>query len=111
MRRQEAARHWWERERQKYELVAADIVRVEASRGDASAAELRLKKLLAPGGIPGEAEVDAVHVAAASIYRSEYLLTWNLRHIANAQIRRTLERILKTNGYPVPTICTPETLF
>ncbi len=55
--------------------------------------------------------MDAVHVAAASICRCEYLLTWNLRHIANAQIRRTLKRILKAYGYPVPTICTPETLF
>ena len=129
-RRQDAAQHWWEHERQKYDLVAADIVRVEASQGDPAAAALRMKvlaevallplddgilvlakKLLAPGGIPGEAEVDAVHVAAASIYRCEYLLTWNLRHIANAQIRRTLERILKTHGYPVPTICTPEDLF
>jgi hypothetical protein len=129
-RRQDAARHWWDQERQKYELVAADIVRVEATRGDPAAVERRLavlaevallplddeilvlaSKLLAPGGIPKEAEVDAVHVAAASIYRCEYLLTWNLRHIANAQIRRTLERILKAYGYPVPTICTPETLF
>ena len=42
LRRQDAARRWWEQERQKYELVAADIVRVEAARGDPAAVERRL---------------------------------------------------------------------
>ena len=63
-------------------------------------------KLIVPGGIPKEVEPDAVHITAA-----EYLITWNLRHIANAHIRRTVERILVNNGYPETTICTPDELF
>jgi hypothetical protein len=39
------------------------------------------------------------------------LATWNIRHIANAQIRRITEGILEDNAYRRPIICTPEELF
>ena len=64
-----------------------------------------------PGGIPSVAAADSVHVASAVLHRCDYLLTWNMRHIANAQIRRRLEMIMERNGYAKPTICTPEELF
>ncbi len=39
-----------------------------------------------------------------------YLLTWNCKHIANAQIIRQLEKHVKSYGYDLPLICTPESL-
>jgi hypothetical protein len=69
------------------------------------------KKLLAPSGTPVSAVADAAHVATATVHECDYLLTWNLRHIANARIRRALERIIEANGYRRTTICTPEELF
>jgi hypothetical protein len=43
--------------------------------------------MMIPGPIPANAGPDAVHIAAAAIEQCAYLLTWNFRHIANAQIR------------------------
>jgi hypothetical protein len=59
------------------------------------------EKLVIPGGFPESAETDAIHIAAATVYRIDYLATWNIRHIANAQIRRITEGILENNGYRI----------
>ena len=67
--------------------------------------------LMVPGVIPPTAAPDGLHIAAAVVHRCDYLLTWNLRHIANAQIRRVVEEIVERKGYARPTICTPEELF
>ncbi len=41
----------------------------------------------------------------------DYLLTWNCKHIANAEIIRRLDQVIRDNGYLAPTICTPTELF
>jgi hypothetical protein len=64
--------------------------------------------LVVPGGLPESAAADAVHIAAATIFQIDYPATWNIRHIANAQIRRTTEGVLEANGYRPPIICTPK---
>ena len=69
------------------------------------------ERLVIPGGLPESAAADAVHIAVATVYQIDYLATWNIRHIANAQIRRITEGILEGNGYRRPIVCTPEELF
>ena len=69
------------------------------------------EKLVLPGGLPESAAADAIHIAVATVYQIDYLATWNIRHIANAQIRRITERILEDNGYRRPIVCTPEEIF
>lgn len=54
---------------------------------------------------------DALHVAAAAVNGVEYLVTWNLRHLAGAVIRRRLKNPLRDRGHDPPTICTPEELL
>jgi hypothetical protein len=122
-------RRWWETERQKYRLVVSEAVEVECERGDPEMVKRRqelleglslfpvdqrilevAKQLVVPGAIPTKAGPDAVHIAAAAIEECDFLLTWNFRHIANAQIRREVERILANHGYTKTTICTPEEL-
>ncbi len=44
------------------------------------------KVLIAPGANPERAGPDAMHIAAASVPRCDFLLTWNFRHIANIRI-------------------------
>jgi hypothetical protein len=39
------------------------------------------------------------------------MLTWNCKHLANAQISRRVARICGEHGIVMPTICTPEELF
>ncbi len=45
------------------------------------------KALLDQGTIPRRAAGDALHIALAAAHGMEYLLTWNCKHIANAEIR------------------------
>ena len=72
---------------------------------------LELTRLLVvPGAIPEKAGPDGLHIAAAAVEECEFLLTWNLRHIANDRIRREVKRILAKHGYTKTTICTPEEL-
>ena len=60
--------------------------------------------------LPDAAAPDAVHLAVASHYAVDYLLTWNLKHLANGRVRRALEHLSATQGIFIPTICTPEEL-
>ncbi|NET69870.1 MAG: type II toxin-antitoxin system VapC family toxin [Sphaerospermopsis sp. SIO1G2] len=47
----------------------------------------------------------------ATVYQVDYLLTWNCKHIANAQIQKKLSQISMQSGYQLPTICTPYELM
>ncbi|MBO3462295.1 type II toxin-antitoxin system VapC family toxin [Aetokthonos hydrillicola CCALA 1050] len=50
-------------------------------------------------------------MAAATVHGLDYLLTWNYKHIANAQIQRKLTQISLEKGYQLPIICTPYELL
>ncbi len=69
------------------------------------------EKLIAPGALPSKAIEDALHIAVATIHKMDYLLTWNCKHIANAQMRLIIEKINHQYGYQTPVICTPEELL
>lgn len=53
----------------------------------------------------------SVHIAVAAVHGIDYLLTWNLRHIANAQMKWRIERTCLAAGYIAPVVCTPEQLM
>ena len=61
--------------------------------------------------IPPNVVEDAVHIAVATINAMDYLLTWNLKHIANATLRGKVEALCRAEGYEPPIICTPEELM
>ena len=69
------------------------------------------QKIVGPGMIPPKYYEDALHVAVATVNGMEYLLTWNLAHIANATLRRKYEQEIRLEGYEPPMICTPEELL
>ncbi len=69
------------------------------------------EQFLERSSFPAKADVDAVHIAAATIHGMDYLLTWNCKHIANAQIQRKLSAISLDLGYELPILCTPYELF
>lgn len=122
----EHTRAWWQHRRPMYDLHVSDLVIVEASKGDTDAARRRhdvLKTLSviptsAPAvnlarsfvshlAMPPNAADDALHVAIAAVADLNYLLTWNCRHIANAEARPKLEALCLLAGYRCPIICTP----
>lgn len=126
---QEVTRHWWQR-RDRFDLYVSRAVVAEARRGDPDAAARRLAALqgiprlagsrpavdlaeflIKKGILPVRARLDAAHVAIAAAHGMTYLLTWNLKHLANASIRGKIEEAVRTAGLRPPTICTPEELM
>ncbi|MGB7445274.1 MAG: type II toxin-antitoxin system VapC family toxin [Coleofasciculaceae cyanobacterium] len=126
----EATREWWETRRDQFTLYISQVVLDEVGRGDSEISSKRLEILrdfplleineavqnlatqfLAKSNLPSKAADDALHIAAATVYSLDYLLTWNCKHIANAQIQKKLAQISFDSGYELPTICTPYELM
>lgn len=126
----EVTREWWESRSSAFTLYISQVVLDEAARGDAEIALRRLEiinglplvdlnqsvlnlaaQFLSRSNLPSKASDDAVHIAAATVHGLDYLLTWNCKHIANAQIQRKLEEISLDFGYQLPVICTPYELL
>lgn len=126
----EVTKDWWKLRRNSFTLYTSEAVLDEAKRGDPEIAAQRLRMLrnfpflaldqdvqglaaqfLARSNLPPKAEVDAIHIAAATVHGMDYLLTWNCRHIANAQIQGKLAEISLDCGYVLPVLCTPNELM
>ena len=69
------------------------------------------RRILATGLIPPRATRDAAHIAFASAYKMDFLLTWNCRHIHNAMISRRLSGVCAALGSTLPVLCTPRELM
>lgn len=69
-------------------------------------AELLIAAKVMPGPLGG----DAVHVATAAYHGIEYLISWNVRHLANPNKRVQLVKLLTSVGRAAPLIVTPEAL-
>jgi hypothetical protein len=69
------------------------------------------RKLIEQSIIPEEAMDDAVHIAVAAVHEMDYLLTWNYRHIDNAETKPAVRSVCAVGGYRCPEICTPQELY
>ena len=117
---------WWRLRRPFFECVISEEVLREAAAGDPKASRQRLDALstltvlrrtqavddlaeafLSAGAMPAKAKADAVHLAVATAHRVDYLLTWNLKHLANAQIWLRLRPLAEQRGYRMPMVCRP----
>lgn len=54
---------------------------------------------------------DAIHVAVATIHACEFLLSWNVKHLANQNKVRHLRVLCQRLGLVPPTIVTPDLLW
>ena len=125
---QQATRNWWAG-RNRFDLFVSRAVVAEAERGAQDAAARRVealrgipnlqfgrnvaalaRRLMQSGTLPPNARLDAGHVAVAAVNGMDYLLTWNLRHLANAALRGKIEGVCRDAGTVPPIICTPEEL-
>jgi len=128
--RQQLTRDWWDSQREKHELFTSQVVLDEIAFGEKAMAQLRLetlpavpllqvtdavkelaRKVLTSGLLPATLDRDATHIALASAYEMDILLSWNCRHIANAAIQTRLRRLVEAAGFTLPVICTPEELM
>lgn len=121
---------WWEQRGGNFDLYTSQIVIQEAKVGDTEMAKKRLeiletmpflaviqdavdlaKTLFDKGPLPTKAAVDALHIAIATVHGMDYLLTWNCKHIANAEMQIAIAKKCRVAGYEPPIICTPEELL
>lgn len=126
----EITRDWWKSRRNAFILYTSEAVLDEVAQGDTEIAAQRLEivrdfpllalnqavqdlaaQFLARSSLPPKAKVDAIHIAAATIHGMDYLLTWNCKHIANAQIQGKLAEVSLDFGYVLPVLCTPNELM
>ena len=61
--------------------------------------------------LPLSAQNDAIHIAVSAVHGVAYLLTWNFRHLANAETRPLIREVCEQKGYRGPEICTPSELM
>ena len=124
--RREWTRDWWDNYRRNYDLLTGAPVLEELSRGDhprkndklrlledvkilrvtevvAQAVEVYVRRHVMPRDPAG----DAAHLALASVYKCDYLLTWNCAHLANANKLGHIRRVNALLGLPVPQLVTP----
>jgi hypothetical protein len=59
------------------------------------------------GVIPGKYRIDASHIAIASIYELDCVLSFNYKHINKLKTKRMTEVLNLNEGYKGVTICTP----
>jgi hypothetical protein len=127
---QQASEESWASRRGEFNCCVSQVVIDEASVGDPAEVQKRLaiigdlaalevtqdaesltQAILAGGMLPPRAVRDAAHVAVAAVHVVDYLLTWNCKHLANAQIARRIALVCERLGYRMPVICTPEELM
>jgi|Deesub1362B_J571_1020462.scaffolds.fasta_scaffold02688_9 predicted nucleic acid-binding protein len=125
--RQKITFDWWNNQRHKYNIFISELVVAEAIKGDKLAAKERLKVIktipvleitnecielaklfFKKAKLSENARDDALHIAIATSYKMDFLLTWNFRHLANAHFIRKLQKISLEEGLIIPTICTPQ---
>lgn len=119
-------REWWDVESGQYDIYMSDFVVAELEEGSyprtAEALQLvhRLPRL-APAPemqliveayvsnrlMPRRDVRDAFHLAFASHYKMDFLLTWNCRHLANARKQLQIRTVNAILGLSTPLIVTP----
>ena len=127
---QQVTKIWWETAHDKYDIYISQVVIDEINAGDKTLAKQRADILkgiqvlkldddiqtLADEYVdllklPGKALRDALHMAVATKFEIDYLVTWNSAHIANEYIRRKLQEYNTKQRRKTPMICTPEELI
>lgn len=127
---QQTTRDWWDMCRATFQCFVSQVVIDEASAGDpdeirkrsdiirdlavlevTTSAQSLAQAIVASGVIPPRAVRDAAHIAVAAVHKIDYLLTWNCRHLANAQIVRKIQEVCDHRSERMPVICTPEELM
>lgn len=126
----EWTRQFWEERRAAYDLVTSPAVFEELQKGGAYHKKSAFDMALAVPVVLIEPEViktaqtyvahklmpqnitgDAMHLALASFHKCDYLVTWNCRHLANANKFGHIRSINQSLGLKSPDLVTPQELL
>jgi hypothetical protein len=69
------------------------------------------KKLIESEAVPENSIEDAYHIAVAVVWRMDYILSWNFRHIVRMKTRDVVRLVCTLNGYGHLEIATPPELI
>ena len=125
--KQAATLRWWQEIAPKCEIFVSPFVDDESDSGDPSRAEMRRQsmascaaldpeppeiaevsqKLIEAHALPDQETTDASHIAIASVYSMDVLLTWNCRHMANPVTLPKTAAVIAKAGFECPIIITP----
>lgn len=127
--RQAITSDWWINSKSQYEIYISALVEDEISGGDPIAAARRLRAvanipsihitpeaqlladaLVASKAVPENSVRDALHIAIAATQGIDFLLTWNFKHINNAETKALIARVIEADGWVCPILCSPEEL-
>ena len=128
--RRDTSREWWSTQARRYDLFISAEVLAELSHPDypcreaalefvrdlpllpvnddvRGLAELLVREKVMPEPVAG----DALHVAVATVHEADYMLSWNVRHLANPSKTAHLRKICLRAGMTPPQIVTPDLLW
>ena len=119
-------REWWKSYRHLFALTTSEAVLAELGEGDYESRDEAIGLLTGidllevPDAVadiidvyleshlmPLERVGDALHLALASYHKCDFLLTWNCRHIANANKFEHIRIVNGRLGLFVPALVTP----
>ncbi len=126
----ESSVEWWQTQASRHALFISAEVVTELSAADFPQSEAALSMLTGLNLLPLSPEVvglasilvreklmpmpavsgDAIHVAAATVHQLDYLITWNIRHLANPNKRKHMAAVCLRLGLIPPQIITPDML-
>lgn len=124
--RKQWTRQWWDNASSDYLLVTSVAVIDELNHGDYPNKEKTVELIndlpLLPLAdaiaeivaayiqhkvMPDDPVGDALHLALASFHKCDFLLTWNCRHLANANKFGHIRRVNAILGLYIPLLVTP----
>lgn len=119
-------RQWWDGHRHRYSLATSTAVLAELDTGNLPHRDDALQMALGLPAVAVDDEIteivevyirhrvmpnnpvgDALHLALASFHKFDFLVTWNCKHLANANKFAHVRRINAMIGLHVPTLVTP----
>lgn len=128
--RQTVTIEWWDAYKDTFEIFVSELVIKEIGSGNAAAAQKRLlfvenipvlettknavelaKLLVEERAVPDSCIEDALHISIAAVQRINFLLTWNFKHINNANTREKISKVIMQAQLKSPILCSPEELI
>jgi hypothetical protein len=128
--RRDLTRMWWTDQVTQYDVWISEAVVLELSQGDwpGKAAALEFveplprvavteeainvaRRYVRERLVPADLQGDALHLALACLHEFDFLLTWNIRHLANPNKLAHLAVINRRLGILTPQVVTPEMLW
>ena len=128
--RQAITIEWWETYKDSFEVFISELVLEEIGSVDLQASSNRLaivdnipvlvatvnamalaKALISENAIPASSTEDALHISIAAVQGIDFLLTWNFKHINNANTRDKITQVINNFGFRSPVHCSPEELI